>query len=425
MENEVPEGIYSSSGTSNSNSGSFGQTDDEGSPTKTTSGKKVIDQVRMMFRSKLVTAPPKAINLTNDTLNGLTGRPSGLPLKNRDEAIRHAKEIAKLNNVAKRKMEEELRHRQDAKEQAEQIQSDWEFIIKNWSTSRDTKKTKKLWKQKIPDNIRPQLWKLAIGNDLQITPDLYEICKQRGKTCRENMAKSPTQETTDRDFIAIQSIDIDVPRTYPHVQFFQTGPLSKELHAILEAYTQYRPDIGYAQGMSYLVAMMLLHMETDSVFTAIVNLLHSSHLISFFRVIPSDLGYHIRMYDLMLATCLPAVYSHFEQNGVSPQLYIFDWFMTVFSKSLPLELARRIWDLFLLSPCWLYRSAVGIVKYHKATLLSSPFDECVKLLTNLPKDGIDEDAFMNCILSVKVNKKKFAALKKKASSMDNSLYIDA
>ena len=404
--------------------GSFNQNDEVASPKKISTavgGKTVMNKVKMMFGGKLSTAPPKATDLNDDVLNGLTGRPSGLPLKSRDEAMRHAKEIANLNTIAKRKMEEELKKRHDS----EQLEADWDGILSNWNGAHNSAKTKKLWKRSVPENVRPHLWKAAIGNSLQITPDLYEICKERGRVCRENMINSPTQDHTDRDFVAIQCIDIDVPRTYPHIQFFKSGPLSDALHSILEAYTQYRPDIGYAQGMSYIVAIMLLHMETDAVFTAVVNLLHSSHLISFFRVIPNELGYHIRVFDLLLSSTLPSVYIHFNQIGVSPQLYIFDWFMTVYSKSLPLHIARRVWDLFLLSPCWLYRVAVGIIKYFKSTLINSPFDECTSLLTNLPKEGIDEEAFMTCILSVKVDKKKFAALEKKAAAMNNTCYVDA
>jgi len=36
-----------------------------------------------------------------------------------------------------------------------------------------------------------------------------------------------------------------------------------KLHRILEAFTMYRPDIGYVQGMSYVAAVLLLFMENE------------------------------------------------------------------------------------------------------------------------------------------------------------------
>ena len=42
--------------------------------------------------------------------------------------------------------------------------------------------------------------------------------------------------------------------------------MAAQLRDVLEAYTAYRPDIGYVQGMSYLAAILLLNMDTYECF---------------------------------------------------------------------------------------------------------------------------------------------------------------
>lgn len=44
---------------------------------------------------------------------------------------------------------------------------------------RSHKKCRELWWQGLPSCVRGKVWKLAIGNDLNITPELYSIMVQR------------------------------------------------------------------------------------------------------------------------------------------------------------------------------------------------------------------------------------------------------
>ena len=51
----------------------------------------------------------------------------------------------------------------------------------------------------------------------------------------------------------------DVPRTFPELAFFSRGsPYRRQLVRILLAYSAYRPDHGYLQGMTHLVALLIL-----------------------------------------------------------------------------------------------------------------------------------------------------------------------
>ncbi|KAJ9457435.1 Drainin [Diplonema papillatum] len=358
----------------------------------------VLSKMRLMFKGKpqLSTAPP-GVGMPDapDLLNGLCGRPSGLPPKSAKEASLHAKQIASLSTAARKKAEREL----ELERTTLRAIDSWETeIFPNWEALRDARKTQRMWAQGVPSKVRAELWHRAIGNSLQITEDLYNILRVRGEQVRQSMAvsqqplngelaaRSVNPETVlARDHDALASIDIDLPRTFPSFQIFKEGPMADSLTGILQAYVQYRPDVGYVQGMSYIVAMMLLHMEQQHVFVSLANLVHQTHLISFFRVIPQEIGEHLRLYDLVFEDALPGLHAHFAAVDLTPQCYVYDWFMTIFSKSLPINIACRIWDLFLLHSSWLHRSAVGLLLHFQRDLMGQSFADCFHLLTHLPK----------------------------------------
>lgn len=63
-----------------------------------------------------------------------------------------------------------------------------EDILPNWEKKKASKKVRELIGLGIPPSVRGTLWPFLIGNDLRITPELFEIfgaraarAKQQGK----------------------------------------------------------------------------------------------------------------------------------------------------------------------------------------------------------------------------------------------------
>eukprot|EP01062_Namystynia_karyoxenos_P016059 TRINITY_DN15856_c0_g2_i1.p1 TRINITY_DN15856_c0_g2~~TRINITY_DN15856_c0_g2_i1.p1 ORF type:complete len:514 (+),score=140.18 TRINITY_DN15856_c0_g2_i1:106-1647(+) len=409
----------------------------------------------------------------------VSGRAQGLPPKSHHEQARHAREIAAIQEgmrrraaaeqrTARRQLELERRRARDV----EKTISQWESVLSKWDEERGSRRARRLFKDGVPSKVRARVWEKAVGNALRITPDLYGICLSRGRAAREealaakaaagaaarppvspvatpargaspesaprtpsNQGASPphsagspggacdgTPDVRTREREAALSIDVDLPRTFPSFQFFKEGPMHDALTAVLQAYAQYRPDLGYVQGMSYIAAMLLLFLDPDRAFMAMANLVHGSHLLCFFQVTPRAIGVHLRIFDLVLKETLPDLHAHFEGIEFRPQLFVYDWFMTLFAKSLPLDIACRMWDLFLMCDSWLYKGAAGLLRYFEQELLQGGFAECFALLTHLPKD-IDEERCMHCVLSVKIDARRFAALRRRAEELDNSCFI--
>lgn len=83
---------------------------------------------------------------------------------------------------------------------------------------------------------------------------------------------------------SILIIDTDIPRTFSNVPNFQSPETTDSLQRILQAFTMYRPDIGYVQGMSYVAAMLLMYMKDPFMsFVTFCNLMTKYPILPFFN----------------------------------------------------------------------------------------------------------------------------------------------
>lgn len=224
-----------------------------------------------------------------------------------------------------------------------------------------TKKTREYWWQGLPSSVRGKVWRLAIGNDLNLTPQLYEICLSRAQTRLSNSEPISNNTNDVNQESSMDLIKLDIARTFPNLCIFQEGgPYSEILHTLLAAYVCYRPDVGYVQGMSFIAAILILNMDHCDAFVCFANLLNRPLHLAAFTLNQRQMQAYYSAYNEVFEYNLPKLYSHFENSGLTPDLYLLDWVYTVFSKAMPLDVACRIWDVFLRDgEDFVFRTALG------------------------------------------------------------------
>ncbi|KAI1294648.1 TBC1 domain family member 14 [Halotydeus destructor] len=314
------------------------------------------------------------------------------------------------------------------------------------------RKQSEIWWRGIPPCLRERVWCLTIRNDLNITKELFDICLQRSKEkvwtqvtsspltrdqinhdhqqSNQNASKEPTDTCSasssglgssdassdngsadisndDANETVADLIKIDVSRTFPQLGLFQEcGPYHEPLINILGAYVTYRPDINYVQGMSFLAGMLLLNMKPEAAFNCFANLLNNKLLMAFYRLDSKAMRAYYETFQLLLRTNLPEVASHFERENMTPDLYIVDWIYTLFSRSLPLDVSSRVWDLFLRDgELFVFRAALGVLAMYSDIVTKLDFIHLAVFLTKLP-DSIDGDRLFDSISKIKMAAEK-------------------
>ena len=178
-------------------------------------------------------------------------------------------------------------------------------------------------------------------------------------------------------------ISADLARTFPSLDLFGEGGVwTAPLRECLEAFALHRPDLGYVQGMSYIAAMLLLHIPNKYItFQCLVNLMVKDHLFVFYMLNGELIEQYLKIFDLALEKNMSSVASRLKELDISADMYLFPWIQTVFLKYTPLSLASRIWDNFLLDGVeFLFRTSLAILNLFSKELLSRPMEECMKLL---------------------------------------------
>ncbi|XP_048466061.1 TBC1 domain family member 14-like [Rhincodon typus] len=194
---------------------------------------------------------------------------------------------------------------------------------------------------------------------------------------------------------SLELIKLDISRTFPNLCIFQQGgPYYDVLHSILGAYTCYRPDVGYVQGMSFIAAVLILNLDTADAFIAFANLLNKPCQMAFFRVDHGLMLKYFAAFEVFFEENLPRLFAHFKRNNLTPDIYLIDWIFTLYSKSFPLDLACRVWDVFCRDgEEFLFRTALGILKLYEDVLTQLDFIHMAQFLTKLPEDMSSEDLF--------------------------------
>uniref|UniRef100_H3DRG6 TBC1 domain family member 14 n=1 Tax=Tetraodon nigroviridis TaxID=99883 RepID=H3DRG6_TETNG len=230
----------------------------------------------------------------------LEHRPANLPAKSAEEAQKHRQQYEEMVVQArKREVKEAERRRRQLEERCRledsiaAVQTWTQDVLPNWSSVRTSRRVRELWWQGVPPSVRGRVWSLAVGNELNITPELFHICLARAKERgRGSTALAPGTEgkgaadagPSDRES-SLELIKLDISRTFPHLCIFQQGgPYHDVLHSVLGAYTCYRPDVGYVQGMSFIAAVLILNLDTADAFIAFSNLLNRPCQMAFYRV---------------------------------------------------------------------------------------------------------------------------------------------
>ncbi|XP_052569556.1 TBC1 domain family member 12 isoform X3 [Peromyscus californicus insignis] len=339
-----------------------------------------------------------------------------LPAKSVEEALRHRQEYDEMVAEAKkREIKEAHKRKRIMKERFKQEESIasamviWiNEILPNWEVMRSTRRVRELWWQGLPPSVRGKVWSLAVGNELNITPELYEIflsrARERWKSFSETSSDNDIEgiSVADRE-ASLELIKLDISRTFPSLYIFQKGgPYHDVLHSVLGAYTCYRPDVGYVQGMSFIAAVLILNLEEADAFIAFANLLNKPCQLAFFRVDHGMMLKYFATFEVFFEENLSKLFLHFKSYSLTPDIYLIDWIFTLYSKSLPLDLACRVWDVFCRDgEEFLFRTGLGILRLYEDVLLQMDFIHIAQFLTKLPEDITSEKLF-SCIAAIQM-----------------------
>ena len=226
----------------------------------------------------------------------------------------------------------------------------WRYMLEHFDVYKNRKKKtlKNRTRKGIPDSLRSQIWQLFGEIDKYIKKDEFE-----------NLEKLELDQETEITIIK------DLDRTFPSCSLFtdKYGGGQRKLFKVLSNYSKFNKDIGYVQGMGYIVALFLIYMDEKSSFYLLHSLIKNYELEGIY--LPGFPELKKKFYVLLNLEkkYIPKIYEVFKRDGIYPSLYASEWFICLFSKDLKPNVLVRIFDTFLYEGYKvIYRFALAFLK---------------------------------------------------------------
>lgn len=171
---------------------------------------------------------------------------------------------------------------------------------------------------------------------------------------------------------------------------------------LLSIYIYYSHDIGYVQGQAFLGGMFLLNLDLFDSFICFTNLLNRRYFQCLYRF--KSIDQYFQLLKDLLCVHLPKLNEHFSKMSIEINCFALDWLFTMFSKSLPLDIVVRIWDLILRDgEKMIFRTAIGILSIFEEDLCRLDTFYCLQYLTRLP-ENVDEKKLFDAIEKIQLRR---------------------
>ena len=187
----------------------------------------------------------------------------------------------------------------------------------------------------VPEDLRGRIWILLTKAEqlaLRFNSDVFpKLCRQVEPSVRLQISK-------------------DLGRTFPEHAMFRekNGEGQRVLMNVLSAYANYDPEIGYCQGMSFIAGGLILQLQSEEpCFWTFVQIMYELN----WRILYKDgfprLDRLLAFIERDLEDEFPEIAAQFRKEDFSVMTCFTHYILTIFMSSAPLDVAPRIFDMFL------------------------------------------------------------------------------
>lgn len=173
-------------------------------------------------------------------------------------------------------------------------------------------------------------------------------------------------EASNHEKQVMEQIDLDLPRTFPHVREVDIQRAS--IRYVLLNYSRSNPHIGYCQGMSFPAAVLCTNLSQSAANTRFQSCLEKVRELW----LP---GFHIfetvkQAFDALLEHQSQTLARSFQAQDVILDVFLLDAWLTMFARWLPFQMLQRVLD-FVESQGFsgVLSLTVAVVNYHRDSIV--------------------------------------------------------
>jgi hypothetical protein len=234
----------------------------------------------------------------------------------------------------------------------------------------------------VPMDMRAEVWLAFSGAQERMAqhPGVYdELCRRvaahhevptivdDGSTPDGASATGAPVNTTERAHRVLEQVEKDLRRT----EVGSDGDKLSAMRRVLCAFASFNPDVGYVQGMNFIVVALLRVFDEQQTFWMLALIVQDwlpDHFSS------AMVGNHIdcRVLSTLTSEHMPRLAGRLAALDVSVQLLTTRWFLCLWSSVLPVHALHRLWDLLFVSgPAATMQAAVACMTLCEPVVLAA------------------------------------------------------
>ncbi|EUB55848.1 TBC1 domain-containing protein [Echinococcus granulosus] len=248
----------------------------------------------------------------------------------------------------------------------------WNEILNSNFSLVPRQRLKELCRSGIPGGIRPEVWKelVKLGAklfQLNMDPQHYQnltdrvkdvlircnvngqfalvstMCSHQHSLCGEAIATVNWNDCSNRsvDSSCRRQITLDVLRTFPnHVAFNRPEGFGvQKMQEVLQAFTIHNQEVGYCQGMNFIVGNASLFLDKETTFWLLVLIVERYFPQKYFNegLIAAQAD-QIVLRDLIAKYC-PRIAKAMQELEVDISTITLNWFIAVYVSTVPIEVS--------------------------------------------------------------------------------------
>ena len=175
-----------------------------------------------------------------------------------------------------------------------------------------------------------------------------------------------------------ENIIKDLPRTFPNDSTFNKNSLGYyKLYNILTSYSNFNKQIGYTQGLNFIVAIGLSLFDSEQdVFVFLDGLINRFELDKFMGINNKYLVQNLKYFSNILNRYVPDIISFFDNKLLNHEFFSTNWILTLFSNCMNKNELIIIW-CFMIVFGWkfFYCFAIELLNFYKEDIFQTNENE--------------------------------------------------
>jgi len=217
----------------------------------------------------------------------------------------------------------------------------------------------------------------------------------------------------DQNFKNIhQQINKDINRTF-YTDKFKESNGKEMLDNILTLIAFIRPEIGYCQGMNFIVGALINFIDDEeSCFWIFLHFIDNIGLKDLY--LQNMPEYLIKLYQLnyFIKEYFPKMHHHLKTNRINLDIFFSKWILTIFSNFLAFETLYNVWDVFILDK-WkaIFKFSIIISSYMEEELINMDLHSYSSYVRNNNINSLKFQDLSKYYNKYKINNSKLNELK--------------